>query len=80
MICGIIIVVLLILIMCIVRAKLVTIHTIEMVMPMDSFTDIKGGKIKGAGLTRSTTPARKSCPQLMVPQSQETSLLRPNDF
>lgn len=41
-------------------------------MPTDSFTDIKGSKIRGAGLTPLTTPARKACLQLSLPNSQET--------
>lgn len=84
--CGIIIVVLLILIVCTIHGKLSmgipalrTPPPILMVMPMASFKDLSGKKIKGKGLTPMTTPGRRACAQLMVPHSQETSLLRPGD-
>jgi hypothetical protein len=82
--CGIIIVVLLILISCTIHVKLSmgtpVLHTPPPIVPMDSFKDLSGKKIKGAGLTPVTTPGRRSCAQLMVPHSQETSLLRPDDL
>ena len=84
--CGIIIVVLLILIVCTVHGKLsmaLPAHprrpAVIMVMPVASFKDLKGKKIKGKGLTRLTTPGMKACPQLLAPHSQETSLLRPDE-
>lgn len=83
--CGIIIVILLILIVCTIRAKLsMIIHELHrqppvLVMPMGSFKDLTGKKIKGKGLTPLTTPGRRSCAQLMVPNSQETSSIRPDD-
>ena len=81
--CGIIIVVLIVLIVCTIQEKLSTVSpgrsdTIIDV-PMDSFKDIKGNNIKGAGLTRLTTPGMRSCPQLLMPHSQETSLLQPGN-
>lgn len=81
---GVIISVLLVLIVCIVRGKPQLVshtkhHTVK-VVPVVSFNDPKGEKIKGGGLTRLTTPARKACAQLMAPHSQETSVLRKDDF
>jgi hypothetical protein len=85
--CGIIIVVLLILIVCTIYGKLYMgilslrrLPPMVPVMPMGSFKDLSGKKIKGGGLTPVTTPGRRSCTQLMVPHSQETSLLRPGDL
>lgn len=85
--CGIIIVVLLILIVCTIHGKLSMRipalrrpPTMVLVMPMGSFKDLSGKKIKGKGLTPVTTPGRRACSQLMVPHSQETSLLRPGDL
>jgi hypothetical protein len=82
--CGIIIVVILILIFYTIHKKLsMKIPALHrpppMVMPLESFKDLSGKKIKGSGLTPMTTPGRRACAQLMVPHSQETSLLSPGD-
>ena len=66
--CGIIIVVLLILIVCTIHGKLsMGIPALRrppamvLVMPMGSFKDLSGKKIKGKGLTPMTTPGRRAC-------------------
>lgn len=79
---SIIIVLLLILMMCTLRARLLECSKIPIVIE-ESFEDVPFSndvKIKGAGLTPATTPARRPCAQLMVSNSQETSLLRPGDI
>jgi hypothetical protein len=46
----------------------------------EAYVDVKGNKIKGSGLTPSTTPKRRSCIQLMLKNTQETKLLKPEDL
>jgi hypothetical protein len=80
---SIIIVLLLIIMVCAIRVKLLECPKSPIIIPnviKESFEDIEGVKIKGSGLTPTTTPARRSCAQLMVSNSQETSLLRPGDI
>jgi hypothetical protein len=74
---GIIITLLLILIVCTIHTRSQRGHIQCLKL---SFNDISGVDIKGRGLTPLTTPSRKPCAQLFVAQSQETSLLRPDDF
>jgi hypothetical protein len=51
--------------------SVMALHTTS--MPKDSFYDLSGKKIQGAGLTPLTTPTRRPCQQLIMGNCQETS-------
>ena len=76
---GSIIIILVVMIICTIHGKLAMslrypprYHPALIVIPMNSTSDIKR-----AGMARLAKPGMKACPQLLVPQTQETSLLQP---
>lgn len=52
----------------------------NIIIPMMSFTDIKGETVEGAGMTPLTQPPRRACIQLMVANTQETTPSRQHDL
>ena len=70
--CIAIIIVLMLLIVCTTRRKLSMVRH-NRIRPIITIYD------KGS-MTPLTTPGRRSCAQLIIPNSQETTILRPNDI